>query len=242
MHTKNVAVYPVSGRTYDPLDNSTFAIGPADFGRSVWRDMRTPLTEATAAHWDEPFIRQFILRKTPNVYWDFNQFSLENRLMSFIAQTSTKPAGKLWLEAWAADPNVTEGAKTSTDPLLLSLPTLLSVFSKSRKWRLFEANLEYLVRQLQGAGDSSASRFSVLQKSPSLRLFFDALKGRSMLPVALGLYLRNALLAMGLTQSDIAMAFSGRNDVSFKKIHPAIEVLVPVFRRYWDLLLKPYSA
>jgi hypothetical protein len=38
------------------------------------------------------------------------------------------------------------------------------------------------------------------------------------------------------------MAFSGRNDVSFKKIHPAMEVLVPVFRRYWDLLLKPYSA
>jgi hypothetical protein len=242
LHTKNIALYPKPGRTFDPFDTNTFSIGPTDFGRSVWRDMRLLLTEATAAHWDEPFLQQFVLRKKSKLYWDFNQFSLENRLMSFIAQTPAKPADKLWLEAWATDANVAEGAKTSKDPVLLSLPTLLSVLPGSRKWRAFEANLEYLVRQLQGAGDSPASRFAVLQKSPSLRLFFDALKGRSMLPVALGLYLRNALLAMGLEQHDVAMAFSGRNEFSFKKIHPAMEVLVPVFNRYWNMLLRPYSA
>jgi len=242
MHTKNIALYPKSGRTFDPFDANTFSIGPADFGRSVWRDLQLPLTEATAAHWDEPFLQQFVLRKKSKLYWDFNQFSLENRLMSFIAQTSAKPAGKLWLEAWAADPNVTEGAKTSKDPVLLSLPTLLSVLPGSRKWQAFEANLEYLVRQLQGAGDSPASRFAVLQKSPSLRLFFDALKGRSMLPVALGLYLRNALVAMGLEQREMILAFSGRNEFSFKKIHPAVEALVPIFHRYWNMLIGPYSA
>ena len=63
-----------------------------------------------------------------------------------------------------------------------------------------------------------------------------------MLPVAVGLYLRNALLAMGLEQRDVAMAFSGRNEFSFKKIHPAVEALVPVFNRYWNMLLGPYST
>lgn len=246
LHVKNIALYPAKGRRYDPLDAFTFTVGPADFGRAIWRDVRVPLTEAVAAHWDEPFVRQFVLRKSPAVYWNFLQYSLENRLLSFVAQKRAsagyKLAGKTWLETWASDPKVVKAIEGSRDPLLLSIPTLLSVLPKSRKWRTFEASLEQLVQRFLSAEDSAAARFALLQRNPSLRAFLDAIKGRSMLPVALGLFLRSALLAMGLEQADLATTFAERNELSFKKIHPATGTLVPVFHQYWNLLLGPYSV
>lgn len=243
LHVKNIALYPDPVRTYDPLDASTFTVGPADFGRALWRDVRVPLTEAAAIHWDEPFVRQFVLRKSPAVYWNFSQYSLENRLLSFVAQKPTaRPTGKTWLETWASDPKVVKATEGTRDPLLLSLPTLLSVLPTSRKWRTFEASLEQLVQQLQSTEDSPAARFALLQRNPSLRAFLDAIKGRSMLPVAFGIFLRNALLAMGLERADLATAFAERNELSFKKIHPATGTLVPVFHQYWNLLLGPYSV
>lgn len=243
LHVKNIALYPVPARTYDPLNASTFTVGPADFGRALWRDVRVPLTEAVAAHWDEPFVRQFVLRKSPAVYWNFSQYSLENRLLSFVAQKPTaRSPGKTWLETWASDPKVVKATEGTRDPLLLSLPTLLSVLPKSHKWRTFEASLEQLVQRFLSAEDSPAARFALLQRNPSLRAFFDAIKSRSMLPVTLGLFLRNAIMAMGLEQAELATAFSKRNELSFKKIHPAIGLLVPVFRRYWSLLLGPYAV
>ena len=199
--------------------------------------MRAPITEQVAAHWDEPFLRQFILRKSRAIYWDFSQFSLENRIAAFIAQTPAKPTGKLWIQTWAGDSFMAKAIETSRDPLFFSLPTLLSVLSKSRKWQAFEANLEQLVRQLQAAG-SAGARFALLHRNRKLRAFFDALKSRSMLPVALGLYLRNALVAMGIEQPDLALAFHSRNELSYKKIHPALH---SAFNQYWNMLYAPYS-
>lgn len=236
LHTKNIVLYPTPGKTFNPLDATTFSIGPADFGRALWRDIRRPLTEQVALHWDEPFIRQFILRKADALYWYYQQFSLENRLIGFIAQHPTKPQNKLWLEAWAEDPHVLKTIPRTKDPLFLSFPTLLPTLSASSKWRVYEAQIERLVRLLQRA-ETPAARFAALQKHPKLRAVFEKIKQRSMLPVAHGLFLRNALLAMGLDEFDLAAAFAARNETSYKKIHP---VLHPAFNRYWAMLLGPF--
>jgi hypothetical protein len=237
LHTKNIVLYPVPGKTFNSLDTTTFSIGPADFGRALWRDTRTPLTEEVARHWDEPFIHQFILRKSNRIYWDFQQFSLENRIIHFIAQHPAKPAGKQWIEAWATDPFVLKAVKRSKDPVFLSLQTLVSTLSVSRKWQLLETILERLVRLLQNT-DTPTERFLALKQHPTLRSLFEKIKQRSMLPVAYGLYLRNALLAMGADDHDLATAFAARNETSFKKIHP---VLHSAFNQYWRMLLGPYE-
>lgn len=237
LHTKNIVLYSISGKTFDPLDTTTFSIGPADFGRALWRDTRVPLTEEVALHWDEPFIRQFVLRKSDTIYWDYQQFSLENRIINYIAQHPTKPTGKRWIEAWATDPHVLKAIHRSNDPLFLSLQTLVSTLSVSRKWQTAETLMERLVRLLLKAG-TPTERFHALERHPKLRAFFEKIKQRSMLPVAHGLYLRNALLAMGADEFDLAAAFAARNETSYKKIHP---VLHPAFNQYWRMLLGPYQ-
>jgi hypothetical protein len=235
MHSKNIVLYPVGSKPFDPLDGSTFEIGPADFGRAIWRDTREPLRPDS---WDVPYYVQFLSRSPSSRYSGFSQFSLENRLFAYIAShLHEKVEGKTWLELWAADPDVSAERKKAPDPLYWALPTLLSVFPRSPKWRHFEQNLERLVRLLVAA-PNNYQRSVALQRSVPLRRFFDKLKGRSMLPVAFGVFLRGALECCGLSLKEREQAMSDKSSDSYALIPNALH---PAFQLYWKGLLTILS-
>lgn len=235
MHSKNIVLYPVGSKPFDPLDGSTFEIGPADFGRAIWRDVRKPVHPE---HWDVAYYVQFLSQSPSSRYSGFSQFSLENRLFAYIAShlhdmNDEKDHHKTWLERWASNPDVLAERKTAQDPLYWALPTLLSVFPRSPKWRIFEQTLERLVRLLIIA-PNNYQRAVALQKNPPLRHFFDKLKGRSMLPVAFGVFLRGALECCGLSLEERAKAMQNQSSAAYALIPKALH---PAFELYWKELL-----
>lgn len=241
MHSKNIVLYPVDSKPFDPLDGSTFQIGPADFGRAIWRDTRESLRPNS---WDVPYYVQFLSRSPSSRYSGFSQFSLENRLFAYVAShlhekddMAVKEGGSTWLELWAADPDVSTERKKAQDPLYWALPTLLSVFPRSPKWRHFEQNLERLVRLLITA-PNNYQRSVALQKNPPLRRFFDKLKTRSMLPVAFGIFLRNALECCGLSLEEREQAMRDKSSDAYALIPKALH---PAFQLYWRELLTIVS-
>jgi hypothetical protein len=235
MHSNNIVLFP--------LANKSFAIGPADFGRALWRDVRLPIDPAT---WDEPYYAQFVDNVHSGRYSEFSQFSLENRLVAYLASPHRFSSGTghlnekglesdsesepkvTWLERWAADPDVKNRRMrpTNRDPLYWALPYLLSVLPRSSRWRAFETKLEALVRVLVDV----KSRAAVLRKQAHFRLFFDKVKARSMVPVAFGLFLRAALECCGIEPAD-AM----RSPTSYLSVPKALH---PAFALYWRSLVS----
>jgi hypothetical protein len=231
MHSKNIVLYEKKGKVFDPLDGSTFEIGPADFGRALWRDTTKPLTPDT---WDVPYYDHFLTHKRDGRYAEFSQFSLENRLFSYVSSHLDKKgaAGKTWLERWATDPDILrEIERGSQDPLYWALPTLLSVFPTSPKWRQFETQLEQLVRLLSDE-PTHEKRATALGRNPPLRRFFDRLKARSMLPVAFGLFLRGALYCCGISKEEAASVM--RSPAGVATVPASLR---PAFRLYWRELM-----
>lgn len=230
MHAKNIVLYAKKGRQFNPMDGSTFEIGPADFGRALWRDVRAPLAPDT---WDVPYYQHFLSTKRSDRYAEYSQFSLENRLFSYVAShLDKKGAGATWLERWATDPDVLREIESGgQDPLYWALPTLLSVLPASPKWRAFETQLEALVRLLSAA-PSPIQKTDALTRNPPLRKFFDKLKARSMIPVALGLFLRGALYGCGLTKGQAAAAM--RSPTSYNTVPTPLHL---AFRTYWRAML-----
>lgn len=229
LHSKNIVLFPKSSMQFDSLDATTFEIGPADFGRALWRDVRKPVQPES---WDVPYYEQFLARIHGGRYSEFSQFSLENRLFSYIAShLNKKNRERLWLEQWAADDHVQAAMTRTQDPLYWALPTLLSVFLRSSRWRQFETLLEQLVRRLSSLPNDSA-RAKMLHTNPPLRRFFDKLKVRSMLPVAFGLFLRGALACCGFSKEEMAAAM--RSPDSFSRIPKPLHA---AFALYWRELL-----
>lgn len=236
LHSKNIVLFPKGNKPFDPADGSTFEIGPADFGRALWRDVRKPVNPAT---WDNPYYDQFLSRVHSGRYSEFSQFSLENRLFSYIASHLNEKGvhpQRSWLERWATDDAVLAAIPKAQDPLYWALPTLLSVFPRSRQWQQFEATLERLVRLLMHGTDES--RAAALRNHPPLRRFFDKIKARSMFPVAYGLFLRGALECCGLSKETVAIAMRSPTEESLRLVPKPLRA---AFGPYWRGLLTVVS-
>ena len=239
LHSKNIAVFKNSKKPFNFKDQTTFQIGPADFGRAVWQKNSGGYILNKYKKWDEPYLDAFISEEESDELGDtfarFNQYSFEARLLNFIMCYKNNSSKKLWIEQMAANKYVKARVKKETtyDMFLAYLPTFIESVKKSEKYKKYEEKLEGLVRLLE----KSDNRFEVLKRSPKMREFLDSIKKRSHIPTAFGVFVMHSLRACRYTKDQIMELVANPAQTKID-IPDKLRLLII---KYTDCLLEPFN-
>ena len=225
---ESILCCPKRNRPFNPLNHRTYTIRiRMRKSAPIYRRPQEPYSHATFRTWDKQFLNMIY---DPDVPLYSPTESLEMNLMRYIATHDAPPPGVLWIDHWAEDPAIVRLLRTSRSMLWYSLPRILMFIQANPvRYVSFERKLAKAVRLLS----NSDKQYKILSKLSKLRTFLEAVKTRSHLPTAYGIYCMNAMKACNYSKSKIAEYIMSPQD--------APKPLKNMLAYYWFQMLMPFD-
>jgi hypothetical protein len=226
---ESILCCPKRNRQFNPLNHRSYTIR-IKMKRSapIYRNVQEEYSHSTFRTWDRPFLRM-IYDDDVDPYSPTE--SLEMNLMRYIASHDRPPTGTLWIEQWAEEPSIVRSLRNSKSMMWYSLPRMLMFVQDNEQYASFERKLSKATRLL--SNKTSSEQYETLKEFTKLRTFLEAVKTRSHLPTAYGIYCMNAMNACKYSKSKIAEYIMSPQS--------APTPLKNMLAYYWFQMLMPYD-
>jgi hypothetical protein len=180
--------------------------------------------------WDYPYLKH-IFSKFKALPYSFEMYLIKFIYLQ-LSKGIKKEKSETWLSYMASNEYIMEHMKEFNTMLYISFGRIMKEFESAqynKKYRRFENKLIMLVKVFM----KSENSFETIQGSKKLQKFLDALKLRSHLPNAYGMFIHRCMESLGMTMNEMKKYII--------KPQNAPNKLKDMILYYWGQMLIPVS-